>query len=818
MLKSYVLTLYRSLLRHKLFSALNILGLAVGLAVFLTLTIATRFEFSYDRWIPNADRTFRVTGEAMITGRPREMIAPIPGPVLPNLKAEFGGQVEAGVRLLTRAYAVRRGEQSDYEDITFADASFFDVFDLPLAAGDRAEALNGPAKLVMSQAAARKYFGQADALGQRLTLTLDGVQRDYVVSGVLKDLPENTHLKLDLLALLDKSALPESAEYLDQWNATNYVTYIRLPDPGAAVGMNAALPDFMRRRGGDGIDQWMGLQLEPLTDLHFNAEQMGQFKPGVDRRFVVTLQIVGILTLGLAIINYVNLSTARAVLRAREVGLRKVFGATQGALVTQFLVEAVIVSLLSAVIALALVELSLPLVNSALGGKLHLSYLGVDGVLPLLIPVAIIVGLAAGAYPAMVLSRYEPAAVLASAKAPGGGRAAALVREILVVTQFSVSIALLISTAVVFAQADFVRRAELGFQREGLIIVPQVEGADVLPHRNAVLEAFRRTDGVTAATISGRFPGHGGVARSMSFTRGGSSIEPSLSLEFVAPDYFRTLGTRVAAGRPLDTANALDDLGRTGATAPAPVNGLNVVLNEAAAKALEFPTAPAAVNQLIRTDGAELRIVGVVKDARYGSPREAVPPLVYFLNSAPGASLTGFETMIVRYEGDPKVILDRLETAWRLVLPNAPFEGKTVEASLNPFYEPDERRGRLITLGAVVASLIGCLGLYGLAAFNSERRTKEIGIRKVLGASTADIFRLLAGQFLRPVLVANLLAWPIAFVLMREWLNGFDQRITLGPIYFVLATALALLVALLTVCGQAFKVARADPAQALRYE
>ena len=818
MLKSYVVTLYRSLLRHKLFSALNILGLAVGLAVFLTLTIAARFEFSYDRWIPRAERTFRVTGEAMIPGRPREMIALIPGPVLPNLQAEFGGQVEAGARLLTRSFAVRRGEQSDYEDITFADPTFFDVFDLPLAAGDRDQALAGAAKLVLSETMARKYFGRTDALGQRLTLTLDGAPRDYLVSGVLKDLPENTHLKLDMLALLDKSVLPESAEYIDQWNATNYVTYVRLPNPGGAAAMNAAMPDFMRRRGGDDIHTWFGLRLEPLADLHFNAEQMGQFKPGVDRSFVITLQVIGILTLGLAIINYVNLSTARAVLRAREVGLRKVFGATREALMTQFLVEAVIVSLVSALIALALVELSLPMVNSALGGTLHLRYLGREGVLPLLISVAVLVGLAAGAYPAMVLSRYEPAAVLASAKAPGGGRAAAVVREILVVAQFSVSIALLISTAVVFAQADFVRRAELGFQREGLILVPEVGGSDILPRRDAVLQAFRRTDGVTAASISGRFPGHGGVARSTGFTRGGATVQPSLAMEYVTPDYFRTLGMRVAAGRPLGTANALDDLGRTGGPDGAPARGQNVVINEAAAKALEFPSAQAAINQIIRNEDSELRIVGVMKNARYGSPRETVPPLIYFLNSAPGAELTGFETMIVRYDGDPKLVIDRLEAAWRQVLPNAPFEGKTVEAALNPFYEPDERRGRLITLGAVVACLIGCLGLYGLAAFNSERRTKEIGIRKVLGASTGDIFRLLAGQFLRPVLIANLLAWPLAFALMRQWLNGFDQRISLSPIYFVVATALALFVALLTVCEQAFKVARADPAQALRYE
>ncbi|MBO9546995.1 ABC transporter permease [Caulobacter sp.] len=819
MLKSYVLTLYRSLLRHKLFSALNILGLAVGLAVFLTLTIATRFELSYDRWIPNAERTFRVTGVMDMAGRPREAIAPIPGPVLPNLRAEFGPQIQAGVRLLNRAFAVRRGEQADYEEIIFADASFFDVFDLPLAAGDRAQALAGPGKLVLSQTAARKYFGEANAMGERLTLTLDGQPRDYVVAAVLKDLPENTHLKIDFLALLDRSVLPESAEYLDQWNATNYLTYVRLPRAAAATPIDAALADVMRRRGGGDVHEWLGLKLEPLTDLHFNAEQMGQFKPGVDRRFVITLQVIGVLTLGLAIINYVNLSTARAVLRAREVGLRKAFGATRSALMAQFLIEAVIVSLVSALIALALVELSLPLVNSALGGKLQLHYLGADGVLRLLIPVAVLVGLAAGIYPALVLSRYEPAAVLASAKAPGGGRAAALVREVLVVAQFSVSIALLIATAVVFAQAQFVRRAELGFQRQGLIVVPGVDGPDILPRRDTVLAAFRRTDGVTSATISGRYPGRGGVARSTKFTRTGSTADPSLSMEFVAPDYFKTLGMGVAAGRPLDKTNALDDLGRVGAADKGrTANGVNVVINQAAAKALEFSTAQAAVGQWLRVGDDELRIVGVMKDARYGSPREKVPPLVYFLNSAPGASLTGLETLIVRYDGDPGLVMERLARAWRQTLPNAPFKGQTVEAALDPFYQPDERRARLITLGAVVACLIGCLGLYGLAAFNSERRTKEIGIRKVLGASTADIFRLLAGQFLRPVLIANLVAWPLAYGLMREWLNGFDQRISLGLAYFALATLLALLVALLTVCGQAFKVARADPAAALRYE
>ncbi|HEY0053113.1 MAG TPA: FtsX-like permease family protein, partial [Caulobacteraceae bacterium] len=623
---------------------------------------------------------------------------------------------------------------------------------------------------------------------------------------------------IDFLALLNQSVLPQSAEYLDQWNATNYVTYVRLPNAGAAQAINGAARGFMERRGAEGIHEWLDIRLEPIADLHFAPEQMGQFKPGVDRRFVITLQIIGVLTLALAIINYVNLATARAVLRAREVGLRKVFGATRGALVTQFLVEAVIVSLISALIALALVELSLPLMNSALGTELELQYLGGEGVLFLLAPVAIVVGLAAGAYPALVISRYQPAAVLASARAPGGGRGAAVVREILVVAQFSVSIALLISTAVVFAQADFVRRAEVGFQREGLILVPEVGGDDVRPRTGALLDAFRRVQGVESATISGRYPGRGGTARSAGFTRAGSTVEPSLSLEFVAPDYFKTLGMRTAAGRPLDMVNAMDDMGRLESQDQLTSRGLNVVINEAAARALEFPNPQAALNQVIKPGSSVLRVVGVMKDARYGSPRDPVPPIVYFLNSTPGAALTGSETVIVRYDGDPQMIMDRLKGAWAQTLPGTPFQGQTVEQSLNPFYEPDEQRSRLITMGAVVAALIGCLGLYGLAAFNSERRTKEIGIRKVLGASTSDVFRLLAGQFLRPVAIANLIAWPLAFVMMREWLNGFDQRIELSPAYFIGATVLALLVALLTVCGQAFKVARADPGTALRYE
>lgn len=818
MLRSYLLTLYRSLVRHKLFSAINILGLAVGMAVFMTLTLATRFEFSYDHWIPHAERTYRVTGVMSMSGRPQEDIALIPGPALPVLRADFP-QIEAAARVLTGEYPVRRGQQNDYEEIAFVDAGFFDVFDLPFVAGGPREALSGTTGLVLSEAMARKYFGDQAALGQRLTLTLDGVQRDYVVSGVLRDLPDNTHLKLDFVALLSQSVIPDRAEYLDQWNATNYATYVRLPDQASAQALSAALEDFAQRRAPD-IADWFGFKLEPITDLHFTAVQMGAFKPGVDKRFVIMLQIVGLLTLLLAGINYVNLSTARAVLRAREVGLRKVFGATRGALVAQFIVEAMVVSLISGVIALALVELTLPFLNSALNSTLKLDYLGADGVLILMLPMALVVGAAAGLYPALVISRFQPAAVLASSRSPGGGRGAALVREILVVSQFAVSITLLICTAVVVAQADFVRKSDLGFQREGLITVRPADSEEALQRRAAVMAAIARAPGVESVSIAGRAPGEPGTGRSQSFERPGLSTENgvTLSWEITGRDYFTTLGIKPVAGRLLTPAMGMDD-------GPFVLDGglngrpRNVVINATAARALQFARPEDALNVVLRGgEGIPFTIVGVVQDGRYGSPRDPVPPIIYFLDSTPAARISGSETIIVRYAGDRRTVMDNIGAAWRSVEPSTPFAAKTVEEALNPFYEPDERRGRLITLGALVSALIGCLGLYGLAAFNSERRTKEIGIRKVLGASTADVYRLLIGQFLRPVIIANVIAWPLAFVLMREWLAGFDQHVALSPLYFVLATVLALGVALVTVSGQAFGVSRADPGKALRYE
>jgi putative ABC transport system permease protein len=817
-LASYLLTLYRSLARHRLFSALNILGLAVGMAVFLVLSIAVRFELSYDRWIPNADRIFRVSPVTAISGRPTTTWAGAPGPTLPTLRADFD-RIEASVRLKPVRMPVHRGAQTDYEDVILADPSFFKVFDLPLVAGDKAAALAEPSSVVLTETAARKWFGTVQAVGRSLTFTVDGAPREYRVSAVMRDLPENTHLKIGMLMPLDPRSLGSLVEGVDQWTWLNYSTYLRLPDAASARALQGVLDGFAARRAPK-VSTWLSFKLEPLTALHFNLTATDAFKPAVDRVFVTTLQIIGGLTLALAVINYVNLATARSVLRAREVALRKVFGAGREALLAQFLLEAVLVSLLAGVIAVALVELTLPGLNAGLGSNLKLDWFGPGGVVPGFLPVVVGVGLASGVYPAVVISRFQPAAVLASARAPGGGRRAGLVREVLVAAQFAASIGLLICTGVVLAQTDFVRRADLGFRREGLILVSGMAEQGVAPRRLALLDAFRRTPGVISVTASNRGPGEG-VGESSTFTRPGMTDRVSLSIDFVGDDYFRTYGDTIVAGRDFDRAQRLDD--RAGLDLESPelgARGLNVVINETAARQLGFASPADAVGQTLRTrrTPAPLRIVGVTRDMRFLSPREAVTAMLYIYDSTASTREAAGSVGAVRFRGDPATMLDRLRQSWTAIEPAAPFEAKTVETALNDFYEPDARRSRLLGLGAAVAVVIGCLGLYGLAAFASERRTREIGIRKVLGATSGDVFRLLVGQFLRPVVVANLIAWPAAFVLLRRWLAGFDQRIELTPVYFVAATALALAVALVTVAGQALRVARADPGKALREE
>ncbi len=563
----------------------------------------------------------------------------------------------------------------------------------------------------------------------------------------------------------------------------------------------------------------MTLTVKPLLSLHLMNPK--------DMAIVAALGLVGLFTLLLAAVNYVNLATARAGLRAREVALRKVMGATPPALFGQFMAEALVTSLLAALIGLALCELALPLVNAAGGLSLQLDYFSWDGPVAMAVGAAVVVGVGAGLYPAWVLASYRPAQVLASARAPGGGRAGQRVREALVIFQFTIAIAFTVATGVILAQMSYIRSADLGFKRDGLVVVNSFDDSGITQaQRASLLQVWKALPEVTADTSADIAPGNDDSTNGDNFKRPGDASDgPNINWVDVQPGFFETYGARLVAGRTLTLNRGGDD--KAPPTPPGqpktaagdrPIR--NLVLNEGAVRLLRFHDASDALGKPLLEGAQEggfyrLNVVGVIRDIRFHTPREAVPATLYMMDSHNSDN----EVASIRYaDANPSAVMSRIAAAWRRIAPDVPFRAKTIEDNLDKYYRPDEQHGRLFTLGAGLAVAIGCVGLYGLASFNTARRVKEIGIRKTLGASTGDILRLLVVQFLRPVALANLVAWPLAFVAMRMWLSGFDQHIGLSPVYFVAATLLTLAVALVTVVGQVMMVARAEPAKALRHD
>jgi putative ABC transport system permease protein len=805
-LQHYLLTLYRALTRHRLYAVLNVLGLAVGVAVFLVLALVVRFETSFERWIPHASQIYAIRTNVKNLGwEPYTM-----GDLLEELRADYPQVI--GTRLTTVPAVVRQGGNITADRATRVDPSFFKVFDLPLIAGDKAALLQAPDEVVITRAEARRYFGDANPIGQRLTLDFSDEVHDYRVVGELKDTPPTTDLKFDLMVPL-RVPTPEQNPRWRHWGALDTSTYLRLASPADARALEGELDHFTDRHARPGMPRplhtLIGLRLSPLLAMHLIVP------PAL--AIVTALSVVGTLTLLLAAVNYVNLATARAALRAREVALRKVLGATGPGLIAQFMAESVATAALGTLVGVALCELSLPLLNAAIGVTLKLDYFGDPGLDGMILAVIAVVGCGAGIYPALVLSRFQPAAVLASARSPGGGRAAGRLREGLVILQFSIAIAFTISTAVIASQSQYVHKADLGFRRDGLIEVSSFPHPGLTQaQRSSLLTAWRALPGIVGATQSDSTPGDPDAPVS-TYTRPGVPGDGQLVHDVtIGPDFFKTYGARLLAGRLPDQRHGADfPFAPPSPSQSQPWIAPNVVLNARALALLGFRNAQDAIGKMLVSGQRSFLIIGIVADLRFTSPRLAVEPTLYWPT---GGAIDG-GAAAVRYDAaDPKAVLAQMGAVWRQVAPTEPFEAKPVAGELESYYRADDQVSRMLTLAAVLAVFIGCIGLYGLASFNTARRVREIGIRKTLGASTRDILQLLIGQFLRPVIVANLIAWPLAFLAMSNWLASFDQRVGLSPLYFLSATALTLLIALVTVGGQAWSVARAEPVQALRHE
>ena len=799
-----LLSLYRSLTRHKLYAALNIGGLAVGIAVFLVLGLYVRFETSYEKWLPDHDKIYLVETVWNLPGNPYNGPAPeTMGGLLDQLRADFPNVVGTRLSGGRGGGSVLRGGIATSEDVAQVDPSFFDVFDLPMVRGNGRAGLSTPTGTLISESLAKKYFGSSDPVGQSMTIVGE-VPVQYRVNGVFRDLPKNSEQQISILIPLPRTGHPSQWTH---WGSTSLATFLRFDTPAAARAFEQKMPTFVKRHAsndmGPQASDAIGIGLLPLTEAHL-TQDMGEGS----RLTVVTLGLVGLLTLLIAVVNYVNLATARAGLRAREVAMRKVLGADRTMLIRQFLGEAVLTVAIAALLGLILAELGLPLVNAAGGLSLTVPY---AVVVPALAALVLVTGVAAGFYPAVLLARFPAAAVLASARSPGGGRAGTRTREALVVFQFGLAIAFMIGTAVLVAQTRYVRQADLGFQRRGLLVVSGLSSDLIGPARaRAMLAAFRRLPGVAAVGISNSAVGGSGSSSSDNVPLPGvAGSGPMLNWVDVGRGFFTAHDVVPVAGRLFDDAHRADDHGKIAKGAAA-----NIIITRKAVDTLGFRSPQDAIGKTV--GGSVPRtIIGVVPDLRFKSPRDPIMATYYFYTPDAPSFVT---VASLRVTGDPREVLARVRAVWQRMAPQVPFAGKTADERLGRFYEADDRATRLFGIGAGLAVLIGCVGLWGLASFNTSRRVREIGIRKTLGASSTDIVKLLVGQFLRPVLIANLVAWPLAYVAMRTWLAGFDDRIALSPLYFLGASLLATAIAVLTVLGQSLRASHAAPAWALRHD
>ena len=782
MLTNHLKIAYRTLKRHKGYAALNVAGLAVGMACCVLIGLYVADELSYDRFHERADRIVRLTVDGQAAAQP---------PAAAALEADYPGLVEEAVRFWPiKAPATVRHEDEAFAErrISFADPDVFRVFSYPLLAGKGDEALAAPWTMVLTASMAKKYFGDESALGK----TLQFWGQDVEVTGVMADVPANTHYPFD--ALVSMSSLESLfGGMMANWQWTDFYTYVLLQEGTSAAQLESALASFYGRHTDAPLPP-PGLQ--PLTDIHLHSDLQKEVTPGGNLAYVYLLITIALLVLVVACVNFMNLATARSLGRAKEVGMRKALGARRPQLAGQFLGEAVLLSLAAGLLALLLTELALPLFNQVAGKSLDVRLGSGLGVLAFG-GLVLLVGLGAGAYPAFFLSHFKPTEAL---KGRTSGKVGLPLRKGLVVFQFAVSIGLVAGAVVVQQQLHFLQSKNLGFDQERVVVT---EAGNYGP----LLEALRRQPAVASAAATREVPGQ--PFQTLLIRTGTMPADSALDVRVMGVDYdfIETLGISVAEGRGFSREQGTD--GRRA-----------FLVNRSAARLLGLDVGEGLGLYHFAEDGgafeavAEGAIVGVTEDFNYASLHGAVEPLLIHLVAGEDVN----HVAVRLHPGDVREGLAQVEAAWHAANPGDPFDFFFLDDHLDAQYRAERRLGHVFGAFTALALLIAAFGLFALAAFTAAQRTKEIGIRKVLGASAFGLVALLSKDFVRLVLVAFAVAAPVAYLLMQRWLEGFAYRIGLGLGVFLLAGVLALTVALVAVSYHAVRAARADPVESLRYE
>ena len=813
MIKNYFKVAFRNLWKNKGYSAINIFGLAIGLATCLLITLYVTNELSYDRNTKHAERIYRINSDIRFGGGDLHMTQT--SDMMGQLLKKDYPQVEEYTRIYTNdgEKLIKKGNEFISEPhVANVDSTFFTVFTLPVIEGDTRTALNEPNTVVITESTARKYFGSVNVMGKTVEVKNDEATIPYKVTAIIKDLPHNSHLNFDFLFSM------KNVDY--QWGqltSHNFHTYLLLKPGTDHKAFEKNFDQYTNKYVIPYVQQFIkissleelkksGNKLEytlmPLTDIHLHSDYTYEITPSGNIQFVYIFSAVALFILLIACINFMNLSTARSAKRAKEVGIRKVLGTERKTLIAQFLVESTVTACISLIIAIAITYFVLPLFNDVAAKSLSVMDLLSIQVLPYLILLPVVVGLLAGSYPALFLSGFKPIVVL-KGNANTGFKKSNL-RNVLVVFQFWASIVLIIGTIVVYNQLKFIQTTQLGFNKEQVLVI---DGAYAL---NKNVQAFKNEvlamQGVTSGTISSYLPVTNSSRSDNSYSKTAvMDTESGIDMQTwrVDYDYIKTMGMEIVQGR-----NFSKDFGADSAA---------IIITETTAKMMGYNE---PIGKLIyapsNVDGDNKlyprQIIGVVKDFHFESLRKKLGPLCLLLDNSTG--LASFKVSTA----NTKNLIAQIENKWKALAPGMPFSYRFMSDSFDEMYRSEQRAGTVAMVFAILAVLIACLGLFGLVTYMAEQRNKEIGIRKVLGASVSNMVIMLSKDFLLLVVIASVLAFPVAWWAMSKWLRDFAYRIDISVWVFVIAGLSALLIALITVSFQAIKAAIANPVRSLRTE
>jgi putative ABC transport system permease protein len=806
MFKNYLKIALRNLRKQSVYSFINVTGLAVGMACFILIFLFVRNETSFDRFHPNLANLYRVYVTEAPPDRDPFSYVETPAQMAHAFETSFP-EVKRAVRLDINFDLVRYQNTTFNERVHLADTDFFETFHFPLLAGEPSSVLRDASAVVLTESMVKKYFGNTDPLGKRLSIKLGNEFHDFFVSGIAKDVSENSSIRFDFVIPFDNVRTYKSERALSAWLDVSFETYVELAGPLTAEQIESKLQTVVKNHYPERIAQLITLHLQPMADIHLNPDVPPGFEPTSSPVYSYILFGIALLILVIACINFTTLAIGRSAHRSREVGVRKVLGAVQSQLVKQFWSEAILMSFLALVLSILLAELFLPFFNELANKRVSLAY---DlSTLLAFAGLALLVGLMAGSYPALVLARMRPAIVI---KGETQIRGAKFFGRSLVVLQFSLSILLIIGTLVMADQLHYLRTKDLGFNREQVVVIrnnsPKHEGGMLVQRFRQALAEHESLLGVAGSsnTFASQWAAMGFKSDDGTFRQ--------FFQQTVDYDYLQTLGIELLMGR-----NFSPEFGTDSSEA--------IIVNEALVKYFNWDS---PLGQ--RLPGGKFpphRVIGVVKDFNFQSLQNDIAPLVLTLD--PTTVLRGINDISVSFSPsavnfinvrlEPEnisAIMDLLKGTWQKVAPNQPFVFSFLDDDVEQQYREEERWGKIVGYASGLAILIAGMGLFGLAALMAAKRTKEIGIRKVLGASVTRIVILFSKDFAGLVLIAFVVAAPVAFYFTNSWLQSFAYRVDIGWWIFALAGGLALVIALLTVSAQAIKAALANPVEALRYE